>query len=60
VCVRPFDNLGKIVPNVGHHMNFKVLADDIHKVIYCLAVWPADDPKYPNLCLTDLFDGEPP
>jgi len=42
-------------------MTFKVLTEDTQRVmIFRSQVRPADDPKRPNLRLTDLFDGEPP
>ena len=47
-------------PNCGHAMTFKVLTADTHHVIPRSLVRPADDPKRPNLRLTDLFDGETP
>jgi len=48
-----------IAPHCGHTMTFKVLTDDTEKVIHRSQVCPADDPKRPNLRLTDLFNGEP-
>ena len=49
-----------LVPHCGHVMTFKVLTEDTQRVIFRSQVRPADDPKRPNLRLTDLFDGEPP
>lgn len=49
-----------IATHCGHTMTFKVLTDDTEKVIFRSQVRPADDPKRPNLRLTDLFNGEPP
>jgi len=48
-----------IAPNCGHTMTFKILTDDTHKVKIRSQVRPADDPKRPNLRVTDLFNGEP-
>ena len=59
----PKEALGYFVglsPNCGHAMTFKVLTDDTQRVIPRSIVRPADDPKRPNLRLTDLFDGEAP
>ena len=41
-------------------MTFKVLCEATNRVLLRSQVRPADDPKRPNLRLTDLFDGEPP
>ena len=49
-----------IAPHCGHVMTFKVLCEATNRVLLRSQVRPADDPKRPNLRLTDLFDGEPP
>jgi transposase InsO family protein len=49
-----------IATHCGHVMTFKILTDDNTRVLLRSQVRPADDPKRPNLRLTDLFDGEPP
>jgi hypothetical protein len=41
-------------------MKFKVLGATTNRVLLRSQVHPADDPKRPNLRLTNLFDGEPP
>jgi len=48
-----------IAPNYGHHITFNVLTDETQKVRHYSALQYADDPKGPNLSLTDFFDGVP-
>jgi len=50
--------LVKFLVSFGHHMTVKILADNIKRVIYILAVSRADDRMQPNLPLTDFLDGE--
>ena len=43
-----------ISENVGNFMTFKVLTDDILKVIHCLNIHLVHDPDSKNMCLDPL------